>query len=286
MSLVAKNYQDYVGRTERASGTVNSLPLDAMAAAILDRTFEEVSPDGRLPPLWHWLLLQKHVRSSEIGEDGHPRRGGFMPPITLPRRMFAGSSTRFLHPLFVGDKVERELKILAVTPKSGRSGQLIFVTVQQSVFGPEGLCVQEEQDIVYRDAAAPEKPAQLSAPQELDALKGFDVVETIMPDPVMLFRFSAATANSHRIHYDEQYATSVEGHLGLVVHGPLQAILLADLCRRQWGPRAMRSFAFKAVRPIYAGQPFSCCMRRADEEGAHLETISAAGETAMVAKAK
>lgn len=284
MDVVDADYGDYVGRTEYARGHVDTLPLEVMAA-ILDRSFEEISPDGRLPPLWHWLLLQKHVRSGQIGEDGHPRRGGFMPPIALPRRMFAGSRSRFLHPLFVGDAVERELKILAVTPKSGRSGRLTFVTVQQVVHGPKGPSVIEEQDIVYREAAPPTNPADAreDSPQG-PAPAGYDAVETVAPDPVMLFRFSAATANSHRIHYDKPYATAVEGHPDLVVHGPLQAVLLADLCRRHWAPRPLQSFTFKAIKPLYLAHAFHCCLKHCDGR-ADLRTLDFVGETGMMAEA-
>lgn len=283
MSDALQDHQDYVGRTEQAEGRVEALPLTAMAA-ILDRRLEEISPDGSLPPLWHWLLLQKHVRSSEIGEDGHPRRGGFMPPIELPRRMFAGSRSRFLNPLFVGDPIQRELKILAVAPKSGRSGHLVFVTVQQTIHGPKGLSVVEEQDIVYREAAPPGSPVQSPKRPQAAAPTGCEAIEPLCPDPVMLFRFSAATANSHRIHYDVAYACAVEGHPGLVVHGPLQAILLADLCRRHWTPRTLRTFAFKAVKPMYLGHPSYCCLQASDG-GAQLQTLDDTGETCMSAEA-
>lgn len=283
MSDAVQDHQDYVGRTEHAKGRVEALPLAAMSA-ILDNRFEGISPDGSLPPLWHWLLLQKHVRSSEIGEDGHPRRGGFMPPIELPRRMFAGSRSRFLNPLFVGDPIERELKILAVTPKSGRNGRLVFVTVQQTIHGRKGLSVVEEQDIVYREAPPPGSPVQSPQRPQAAAPTDCDAVEAVWPDPVMLFRFSAATVNSHRIHYDESYATTVEGHPGLVVHGPLQAVLLADLCRRHWAPRPLRTFAFKAVKPMYLGHPFYCCLQASDGS-AQLRTLDNAGETCMSAEA-
>jgi 3-methylfumaryl-CoA hydratase len=284
MDAIEADYADYIGRTDYARGHVDALPLEAMAA-ILDRSFDEISPDGSLPPLWHWLLLQKHVRRTQIGEDGHPRRGGFMPPITLPRRMFAGSRSRFLHPLFMGDAIERELKILAVTPKSGRSGRLTFVTVQQTVHGPRGPSVVEEQDIVYREAAPASKPAEAreAGPQE-PAPTGYDAVETVVPDPVMLFRFSAATANSHRIHYDKTYATMVEGHPDLVIHGPLQAVLLADLCRRHWASRPLQTFTFKAIKPLYLGHAFHCGLKQSDG-GADLCTLDFQGEIVIQAEA-
>lgn len=283
MSDVVQDHQDYVGRTERDEGRVEALPLQAMSA-ILDRRLEDMSPDGELPPLWHWLLLQKHVPSSEIGQDGHPRRGGFMPPVALPRRMFAGSRSRFLQPLFVGDPIERERKILAVTPKSGRSGHLLFVTVQQTLHGPKGLSIVEEQDIVYREAAPPAPPDRNPERPQAPAPAECVAVEAVTPDPVMLFRFSAATVNSHRIHYDGAYATAVEGHPGLVVHGPLQAMLLADLCRRHWAPRPVRTFAFKAVKPVYVDRTFYCCLK-ADGGRAQLRTIDDAGDPGMTAEA-
>lgn len=283
MSDIVLDHHGYVGRTDRSEGCVDASALEAMSA-ILDRRFDDISPDGSLPPLWHWLLLQNHVRSSEIGEDGHPRRGGFMPPIMLPRRMFAGSRSRFLKPLLVGDPIVRERTIVAVTPKSGRSGDLVFVTVQQRVHGPKGLSVVEDQDIVYREAPAPGSQVRYPERPPAKETADCDEVETVRPDPVMLFRFSAATGNSHRIHYDAAYATAIEGHRGLVVHGPLQAILLADLCRRHWAPRPLQSFAFKAVKPLYVDHPFECCLKVSDG-GAQLRTLDRTGQLCMSAEA-
>lgn len=141
------------------------------------------------------------VRQSEIGLDGHPKRGVFLPPITYPRRMFAGSRVRFIAPLYVGDEVERTTPIKSITPKSGRSGNLIFVTLAHAIEGPRGLALTEEQNLVFRETKGP-KPKPVETPFERGEPAGFAVVEMINPDPVLLFRYSVATMNSHRIHYD------------------------------------------------------------------------------------
>jgi 3-methylfumaryl-CoA hydratase len=144
--------------------------------------------------------------------------------------------------------------------------------------------VIEEQDIVYRETAPPAVPAESREVPQALAPTGYDAVETVSPNPVMLFRFSAATVNAHRIHYDEAYAKDVEGHPGLVIHGPLQAVLLADLCRRHWAPRPLQTFAFKAVKPLYLGHDFHCCLNQTDG-GADLRTLDFAGQTGMAAEA-
>ena len=211
-----------------------------------------------LPPLWHWLYFLPTHRQSDLGPDGHGRRGGFLPPVPLPRRMWAGSQFEFRAPMRVGDPVERTSTIEAVSAKHGRSGPLVFVKVRHELRcnGANDAALVEWHDIVFRegqhdgDAAPP-----LAAPD------GAAWQREIVPDDVLLFRYSALTFNGHRIHYDRRYATAVEGYPGLVVHGPLIATLLMDLLHRERPLAAVAGFRFRAVRPTFDLHPF--CLRGA-----------------------
>lgn len=234
---------DWIGRTETATETLRPFPADALAAT-LDR--DERYPEGApLPDLWHWLYFLPLHKLSESGRDGHAARGGFLPPVPLPRRMWAGSRFRFHAPLRVGAQATKRSTILKVEEKQGRSGPLCFVTVGHELIDGDTLCIAEEHDIVYREDPAP--GALAPAPQP--APEGSAFHRVITPDPVLLFRYSALTFNGHRIHYDHPYATGVEGYPGLVVHGPLLATLLMDLLRRQDMGR-VTGFAFRALATI------------------------------------
>ncbi|MBP6899155.1 MAG: MaoC family dehydratase N-terminal domain-containing protein [Burkholderiaceae bacterium] len=248
--------KDWIGRTEQRQDLVTAAPL-AMLSATLDRDDAEPLPGSDVPPLWHWLYFLPVARQSELGDDGHPRRGGFLPPVPLPRRMWAGGRLDFHQPLQVGDEVTRLSRIRDVQVKSGRSGSLVFVTVRHEVTGARGLLLTEEHDIVYREAPAPGAPAAAPQPAPEDA----DYQRGIVPDPVLLFRYSALTFNGHRIHYDQPYVTGVEGYPGLIVHGPLIATLLLDNLRRQQPAARVKRFAFTAMRPVFDIHPFSVCGR-------------------------
>lgn len=250
MSDSHQKLDDWLGTERVAKDLVTAFPLAALAAT-LDR---EQSGDT-VPPLWHWLYFLPIAPMSETGPDGHPKRGDFLPPVPLPRRMWAGGRITFHAPLKVGERATRTSTIANIEDKTGRSGRLVFVTVQHSIEVGGELKLEEEHDIVYRDPpladARPQQP-QL-APQ------GERWSRIIEADPVMLFRYSALTFNSHRIHYDYPYATQVEAYPGLVVHGPLIATLLVDLVRRQQPDATLQSFAFKALRPTFSGQAFTVC---------------------------
>ena len=242
----------WIGRSETAHDTVGATPVAALAAT-LDLPAAPLAAGTPLPPLWHWLYFLPLHRASEIGSDGHARRGGFLPPVPLPRRMWAGSQFEFRSPIRVGDAVTRVSTIDNVVDKQGRSGALVFVKVRHELFcnGAAGPALVEFHDIVYRDAKQPgdADPPPQPAPQ------GAAWQREIPPDEVLLFRYSALTFNGHRIHYDRRYVTAVEGYPGLVVHGPLIATLLLDLLHRH-APRAeLASFRFKAVRPAFDGRP-------------------------------
>jgi hydroxyacyl-ACP dehydratase HTD2-like protein with hotdog domain len=226
------------------------------------------------------MLFQDWVPPDRIGPDGHPKRGGFLPPVLdLPRRMWAGGRLAFHAPLRTDDRVRRTSTITAVSEKSGGAGRLVFVTVRHVVEGPAGTAIEEEQDIVYRGAeGAAVKPAP-AAPDWPGAAR-----RDVVPDPVMLFRYSALTGNGHRIHYDHPYVTQVEGYPGLVVHGPLQATLMAALAGQAAPGRALRRFAFRGKRPCFDGRALTVLARR-DGAQVLLETRDDGGATCMQAEA-
>ena len=245
--------QAWAGRTETMGDHITAAPVRGLSAT-LDRDDPAPKSGLALPPLWHWLYFLPQARQSEIGPDGHARRGGFLPPVPLPRRMWAGGRLQWTqdNPILVGDAVQRKSRIGSVTHKAGRTGDLLFVQVAHEVHNALGLALLEEHDIVYRAAARPGDPV----PPPLPAEKSAAWQREINPDDVLLFRYSALTFNGHRIHYDRQYATQVEGYPGLIVHGPLIATLLIDLVRRQLPGAFIKRFDFKAVRPTFDLHPF------------------------------
>ena len=263
-ALELEQLRSWIGRTQTRTDQVCAAPVAALAAT-LDRADAEPLPGSDLPPLWHWLFFTPQARASEIGTDGHAQRGGFLPPVPLPRRMWAGGRLQFNHPLQVGDEITRLSRIADVSFKHGRSGALVFVTVRHEISNARGLALSEEHDIVYRDKPLPGAPA----PTPLAAPNDATFSREIVPDPVLLFRYSALTFNGHRIHYDRPYATEVEGYSGLIVHGPLIATLLLDLLRRERPEARVRRFAFKAMRPVFDIHTFTVCGK--PEAGAHGE---------------
>ncbi len=244
---------DWVGRIETAHDSINARPVLALNAT-LDHAAIAADKGTALPPLWHWLYFLPLHRQSEMGEDGHARRGGFLPPVPLPRRMWAGSQLAWHSRLQVGDTVARTSTIDAVTEKQGRSGRMVFVRVRHELRcnGAAAPALTEFHDIVYREARQPAdvEPPPLAAPT------GAAWQRSVVPDEVLLFRYSALTFNGHRIHYDRTYATQVEAYPGLIVHGPLIATLLMDLLRRHAPQAEVATFKFKAVRPTFDLHPF------------------------------
>ncbi len=280
-SPAAGAYADWIGRRETTVERIALAPARGLLATLND-TETSLAEGEALPPLWHWLYFLAPVPQSAIDVDGHPVRGGFLPPVDLPRRMFAGARMTFETPLRVGVEARRESEILDVAEKSGRSGRLVFVTVRNRIFDADRLCIEETRNIVYRAAGGP-TPAPVPS-SELPALPAGAWVETVSPDPVLLFRYSALTFNGHRIHYDYPYATGEEGYPGLVVHGPLIATLLADLVRRHAG-RPLRGFQFRANAPLFAGVPFRVIGRPSDD-AVELTAERCDGAAAMTATAE
>ena len=239
-------WKTWIGRSERRFDCVTAAPVAALAAT-LDRNDPAPKEGDVLPPLWHWLYFLPIHRQSDVGADGHAKRGGFLPPVPLPRRMWAGGRITFSAPLRIGEPIERESRIVDITRKEGRSGPLVFVVVRHAISGPAGLAIVEEHDIVYRSEANAAERSATPALAPVDAAWSHE----IDPDPVLLFRYSALTFNSHRIHYDRRYAMEVEGYPGLVVHGPLIATLLTDLLRRALPARRVAAFSFRAMSPLF-----------------------------------
>ena len=245
--------QAWIGKSEILTDDITAAPVRALSAT-LDRNDPSPVPGTPLPALWHWLYFLPQHRQSEIGPDGHANRGGFLPPVPLPRRMWAGGRLQWQpeNPLRVGDAVQRTSTIASITHKAGRSGDLLFVLVKHAVHNAQGLGLLEEHDIVYRAAAQASDPV----PPPVAAEQGAAWQREVVPDDVLLFRYSALTFNGHRIHYDRQYVTQVEGYPGLIVHGPLIATLLLDLVRRHLPDAFIQRFDFKAVRPTFDLHPF------------------------------
>ena len=244
--------QSWVGKTETLSDDITAAPLRGLSAT-LDREDPLPVPGTAVPPLWHWLYFLPHQRQSEIGPDGHAKRGGFLPPVPLPRRMWAGGRLQWHQQVLqVGDAVKRVSRIESVTHKTGRSGDLVFVLVTHEVHNAKGLALSEAHDIVYRANPQPGDPVPSPQPAE----QGAAWTAQVVPDDVLLFRYSALTFNGHRIHYDRRYVTEVEGYPGLIVHGPLVATLLVDLLRKNLPDARVSHFEFRAVRPVFDIAPF------------------------------
>ncbi|MFX1677489.1 MaoC family dehydratase N-terminal domain-containing protein [Paraburkholderia sp. A2WS-5] len=273
------SFEAWVGRSEANADRITETPVRFMQAT-LDAA-DAGTPPTQLPPLWHWLYFLPAARQSDIGADGHPQRGGFLPPVTLPRRMWAGGRLQFLQPLTIGEPIRRVSTVKSIQSKSGRSGQLLFVTVLHEISGASGLAIREEHDIVYRDAPAP----GASAPQPVAAPVDEQFGRTITPDPVLLMRYSALTFNGHRIHYDRPYVMEEEGYSGLVVHGPLIATLLMEELRRAHPEKTIRSFEFKAVSPLFDIAPFTV-NGKLEGDTAHLWARGPEGQLAMQASAR
>ena len=283
MGSATLSLQQWIGRSETVGDVVTATPYAALSAT-LDRSVARPAAGTVLPALWHWLYFLPLYRQSEVGPDGHAKRGGFLPPVPLPRRMWAGSQFEFHAPLRVGDTLERTSTIQDVTEKSGRTGPLVFVKVRHEIrrHGESSVALTEFHDIVYREAA---KPDDVAPPPKAAAANAAWEKQWV-PDDVLLFRYSALTFNSHRIHYDRRYVTQVEGYPGLIVHGPLIATLLLDLLRHRLPDAEVARYEFRAVRPTFDINPFHVCGEPgADGRTFHLWAKDHAGWLTMDATA-
>jgi 3-methylfumaryl-CoA hydratase len=250
--------------------------------ATLDLPGEAPGVGDPLPPLWHFVQFREARPRSDLGDDGHPRLGGFIPDFGLPRQMWAGGRLEFLAPLRVGDDAVRRSTVLNTALKDGRSGRLAFVTVLHEITGPAGLAIREEQDIVYREPHDPDAPARPAPPRAPEDPAWMSLMTA---DPTLLFRYSALTFNGHRIHYDLDHARTVEGYDGLVVHGPLLAQLMADLAGACAG-RALTAFSFRAVSPVVHGREFAICGAPEGADAARMWVRGPGGGLAMTGEAR
>ena len=236
-------FDPWVGRVEEARDRISPRQARQMAATL--GVSCDCSEGAVLPVLWHWMGWTPEAPMAELGPDGHPARGGFLPPVPLERRMWAGGRLRFAAPLRIGEEMVRRSEITKVSEKTGTTGRMVFVTVRHHVHGAAGLAIEEEQDIVF--IAMPERftpPPPVPAPEPAWS-------EGVVVDEVRLFRFSALTFNAHRIHFDLPYATGVEKYPGLVVHGPLQAMLLMEAGRARRAGAVPAGYRFRGVRPAF-----------------------------------
>src|SRR6185312_9710979 len=268
--------RQWIGRTQEASDIVTAQLVKGLRATLFQEIGEPKQGDAA-PFTMHWCLAQPAFPMSMLGPDGHPTRGGFLPPVPLPRRMWAGGVLEFVDSLRVGDEATRSSRISDVTLKSGSTGQLCFVSVEHTVTTSRGIAIRERQDIVYREmssaqATAPVKPA---SPPPVAQHR-----ETHVSDPVLLFRYSALTFNGHRIHYDRDYVTKVEGYPGLIFHGPLQATFIVEMAAKLRGGKPPKKFAYRGVQPLFEGSEFSI---NANDNGASMElwTADDAGQPTM-----
>lgn len=252
--------EKWIGRQQSSVDIIDARPMRLMQA-MLDRTPYTKAGDA-LPPLWHWMYFPEEDLQESIAADGHTVRGGFLPPVDLPRRMWAGGRFKFKRPLRIGDTVTKISTIKDIKNTQGHSGKLCFVTVEHHFSVKNITCFSEEHDIVYRDYPAPDAPA----PKLKAAPSSADWQRQIKPNPVLLFRYSALTFNGHRIHYDRSYCRDEEGYPGLIFHGPLTATLLLDLLLENESGKWISEFDFRAMLPLFDTSPFTIAGQRNQNE--------------------
>jgi 3-methylfumaryl-CoA hydratase len=267
--------RQWIGRSAEVSDTVTAQLAKGLRATLFQE-IGEPKPGDAAPFTIHWCLGQPVFPMSELGPDGHPSRGGFLPPVPLPRRMWAGGELEFVDTLRVGDEARRVSRISDVTLKTGSTGTLCFVSVAHEVTTSRGVAIRERQDIVYRDVGGA-APAPAKAPPPPPVAKHR---ETHLSDPVLLFRYSALTFNGHRIHYDRDYVTKVEGYPGLIFHGPLQATFIVEMAAKLHGGRPPGKLSYRGVQPLFEGSEFSINANPTDA-GMELWTANAAGQPTM-----
>ena len=271
---------DWIGRSRTSIDTISADHL-AKVAATFDGEPPSLEENSPLPPGWHWAFFPDITALSGIGRDGHQALGEFLPPVALPRRMWASGNLRIAKPLIVGETVSKTSTILSVEEKHGRTGQLVFVRVGHEFAGDRGGDMDEEHQIVYREAPVAGAPP----PEPMLPLHQPDSSCTLTASPVQLFRYSAITFNSHRIHYDVDFCRDQEGYDGLIIHGPLTATLLMDLAGKQQAEKQLKSFAFRALSPLTHVHEFSLHVRRTGDSTYSVWACNHRGELAMSADA-
>jgi 3-methylfumaryl-CoA hydratase len=267
--------RQWIGRSTQASDIVTAQLVKGLRATLFMEIGEPKKGDAA-PFTVHWCLAPAVLPMSELGPDGHPTRGGFLPPVPLPRRMWAGGELEFFDTLRVGDEMTRTSRVSDVTMKTGSTGVLCFVSVDHLITTTRGTALRERQDIVYRDLS----PAQPAAPAKPVTAPSAQHRESHMADPVLLFRYSALTFNGHRIHYDRDYVTKVEGYPGLVFHGPMQAAFLVEFAAKLHGGAAPKKFSYRGVQPLFEGSEFSINANDIDG-GIDVWTANSTGQPTM-----
>jgi 3-methylfumaryl-CoA hydratase len=269
---------EWVGRTHQVADVLYATPARALALT-LDRPETDLVEGGRLPELWHWLYFLPLVPTSELAVDGHPRRGGLLPPVALERRMWAGGRLTFHRDLHLGEPVTRTSEITSVASKQGRAGPMVLITVRHTVASTQGVAVEEDQDIVYLTT-----PTSYTTPPPDPVPPDIGWTQVQHVDPVLLFRFSALTFNAHRIHYDLPYATNEERYPGLVVHGPLQAVLLMESARQHHSGKRVATYSFRAARPLFAHD--RCSISGWTTAEGHVEMVTANADRDVAMRAQ
>lgn len=241
--------KSWIGKTECAEDMIDVRRARQMQAT-LDQNPTLQTGDA-LPSLWHWIYFPTEVPLSKLGREGHPELGDFLPPVPLPRRMWAGGRFQFHRPLRLGEQAQKVSTVKDIKVKSGRTGTLCFVTVQHQTCAGDDHCFTEEYDIVYREDPVPDTktPPPVAPPGDAEWER------EILPSAVLLFRYSALTFNGHRIHYDRDYCRDVEGYPGLVFHGPLTGTLLINLAEEKNPGRTVARYSFRAVSPMFDTSP-------------------------------
>lgn len=269
--------ENWIGREQVRTETINHRQAELLAVTLNSEIPEPGTP---LPQCWHWAWFNDALPYEKLGRDGHPQRGGFIPPVPLPRRMWAGGELHFLQDIIIGREIRKVSSIEGIKERDGSSGKLCIVTIAHRLFDGDDLCIDERQNLVFReDPKQSEGAAKPIAPPE-----GQELAEVINPDPVMMFRYSALTFNGHRIHYDVDYAREVEGYPDLVFHAPLTATSLCQLAAKVLEDKTIKQFSYRATAPLFCNQPVRLLGKRSDE-GAVLWAETPKGSQAMLAEA-
>jgi 3-methylfumaryl-CoA hydratase len=282
-----EDYSPWVSRSEIVKDVASRSAALKLAALLDQRSNPNVDDEAKLFPLGHWLQFTPMTAGSGLGTDGHPRLGGLMPPLPLPRRMWAGSKIAFHSEISVGQSLSRKTTIESITPKNGSSGRLCFVVLRHEVNAGSTHALTEHQTVVYREAipVGPAAPSPQRGPRDpTEAPPGWDWAHAVTLDEVTLFRYSALTYNSHRIHYDLPYATGVEGYPGLVVHGPLSASLIVSSFLRERPGAHLTAFEFSARAPVFVNEQMHICGRAADNYSFELAVVAPGGQLAVTAR--
>ncbi len=270
--------EDWIGKSQTREEVINARQAELLAVTM---GIPAPANGDTLPECWHWAWFNDALPAAELGRDGHPKRGGFLPPVPLPRRMWAGGKLNFVSPIIVGKEIKKISTIKEIKHRTGNSGELCIVSIGHQLFDGETLCIDEVQNLVFREDPSPDAPAPAPIKPPAGAEQSID----LHPDPVMMFRYSALTFNGHRIHYDVDYARDVEGYPDLVFHAPLTATALCNLASGIQPGKPIREFEYRATAPLFCNASVKL---NAKQENNHItvwaETPS--GGQAMIGSAK